>query len=168
MRIKPPSASGSRPPRDALTTIFDPSSGPDATADGVAAGDGSTDGDGHRAPSADRALEVELETADVAELIAENTHLRARLDTLPIIEQSKGILMIRYQIDAETAFSLLCRWSSRTNIKLRHLSRLLVDAATRDARSRAPHRPPVVGPSLDEVLAWMDDGVVHRRSRSPR
>ena len=77
---------------------------------------------------------------DVAQLIEENINLRARLDTLPTIEQSKGILMLRYQIDAETAFSLLRRWSSHTNIKLRHLSRLLVDAATRDARSHTSGR----------------------------
>ena len=57
------------------------------------------------------------DTHDFAALVEENAQLRARLDSLPIIEQSKGILMVRYQIDTDTAFALLRRWSSHNNIK---------------------------------------------------
>ena len=66
----------------------------------------------------------------VEDLLTELAGLRRRLDTLPIIEQSKGILIGYYGIDADTAFSLLRRWSSHHNIKLRDISQLLVDAAT--------------------------------------
>ena len=98
------------------------------------------------------------DTHDFAALVEENAQLRARLDSLPIIEQSKGILMVRYQIDTDTAFALLRRWSSHNNIKLRHISRLLVDAVNRTARPHTPDSPPAIGPSLDEVLTWLDHG----------
>ena len=63
--------------------------------------------------------------------------------------------MIRYQIGAETAFELLRRWSSHTNRKLRHISRLIVDAASRPARARANAGDVSAGPSLDEILTWL-------------
>lgn len=55
--------------------------------------------------------------------------LRRRLETLPVIEQSKGILMGRYGIDADTAFDVLRRLASDHNIKLRDISRAIVAAA---------------------------------------
>ncbi len=100
---------------------------------------------------------TDADAPDVAELIEENHHLRARLDTLPIIEQPKGILMLRYHIDGPTAFALLRRWSSHSNHKLRHLSRLIVDAATRDARSHGAMTRTTVGPTLEDVLGWLQE-----------
>ena len=52
----------------------------------------------------------------------ENANLRAKLASLPVIEQAKGILMGRYQISPDAAFALLRRWSSHTNLKLRDIS----------------------------------------------
>ena len=75
------------------------------------------------------------DTHDFAALVEENDQLRARLDSLPIIEQSKDILMVRYQIDTDTAFALL-----------------------RTARPHTPDSPPAIGPTLDEVLTWLDHG----------
>jgi ANTAR domain len=53
--------------------------------------------DGHR----------ELATAQEAHLAAELAGLRRRLQTQPLIEQSKGLLMGYYGIDADSAFALL-------------------------------------------------------------
>jgi hypothetical protein len=78
--------------------------------------------DGQAPPVADGAAETAIQV--------ENTHLRAQLASMPVIEQAKGILMVRYQISADVAFALLQRWSSHTNVKLRDISRWLVDAAT--------------------------------------
>jgi hypothetical protein len=74
------------------------------------------------------------------ELVAELTGLRRRLDTLPVIEQSKGILIGYFGIDADTAFNVLRRWSSHTNIKLRDISQLLVDAASAPPQPGQPPR----------------------------
>jgi hypothetical protein len=55
--------------------------------------------------------------------------LQQKLESLPVIEQAKGILMARFHLDAERAFSLLVRWSQAHNVKLRAVSDLLVSAA---------------------------------------
>jgi ANTAR domain len=65
-----------------------------------------------------------------AHLAAELAGLRRRLQTQPVIEQSKGLLMGYYGIDADTAFALLKQWSQSSNTKLRDISGILVNAAT--------------------------------------
>ena len=75
-------------------------------------------------------------------VIHEVTNLRAQLETLPLIEQSKGILMGRYQISADAAFALLRRWSSHTNVKVREISRLLVEAAGQPAAGSSTRSRP--------------------------
>jgi ANTAR domain len=74
------------------------------------------------------------------DLVAELDGLRRRLDTLPLIEQSKGILIGYFSIDAATAFNVLRRWSSHTNIKLRDISQMLVNAASTPPRPGQPPR----------------------------
>ena len=81
--------------------------------------------------------------ADIADGDLELFHLRRRLETLPLIEQSKGILIRHYGIDADTAFNLLRQWSCDNNLKLRDISRQVVVAAT---ASNAPR------PSLNRFL----------------
>jgi transposase len=80
--------------------------------------------DGHR----------DLPPTEEAQLAAELTGLRRRLETQTVIEQSKGLLMGYYGIDADTAFALLKRWSQSSNTKLREInyeiSSILVNAAT--------------------------------------
>jgi len=55
------------------------------------------------------------------------------LATVPVIEQSKGLLMGYYGIDAASAYDLLRRWSSIANIKLSQISEQLVAAAAQPA-----------------------------------
>lgn len=60
-----------------------------------------------------------------------STHLDRLLSSMPVIEQSKGLLMGFYGIDSEAAYEVLRRWSSLTNIRLAQLSEQLVAAAAR-------------------------------------
>jgi ANTAR domain/PAS fold len=55
-----------------------------------------------------------------------------------VIEQAKGILMLIYRIDADTAFEMLRRHSQNTNTKLRDLAARLVDQATELRLDTAP------------------------------
>lgn len=64
----------------------------------------------------------------LASLDAEAVHRLAV--TQPAIEQAKGMLMAYYGIDADAAFALLNRWSSERHVKVRDLSRLVVDRAS--------------------------------------
>jgi hypothetical protein len=76
-------------------------------------------------PTPDRARE-EMITARVAEI----TEQRA------VIEQAKGMLMLVYGLDEDTAFDLL-RWRSQSsNVKLRRLAEILIERF-RNARDDA-------------------------------
>jgi exonuclease VII small subunit len=55
--------------------------------------------------------------------------LRARLDTLPVIEQAKGILMAQERCGPDEAFDLLRRASQRSNIKVSELAAQIVEQA---------------------------------------
>jgi AmiR/NasT family two-component response regulator len=61
------------------------------------------------------------------------SRLQSRLETLPTIEQAKGIIMAESGVSADEAFDILRRASQRTNIKLRDLA---VDIVTRSERQR--------------------------------
>lgn len=92
-------------------------------------------------------------------LVADYQHLQRRLQTLPAIEQAKGVLVARYGIDPETAFGLLRRWSSHTNHKLRDISRLLVDTAAQPVdAAEAPISPLRRPTALDHLIAHLDAG----------
>ena len=66
------------------------------------------------------------------ELVFDLEGLEHRLATQPVIEQSKGILMGHFGIGPDTAFDMLRRWSSHTNLKVRDISRMLAAAVTAD------------------------------------
>jgi hypothetical protein len=53
--------------------------------------------------------------------------LQARLDTMPVIEQAKGIVMAQHRCGPEEAFDLLRRASQRANIKLSVLAAQIVE-----------------------------------------
>jgi ribosomal protein S13 len=85
-------------------------------------------------------------------------HLRAALLNRDVIGQAKGIIMERYNIDADAAFSTLKRISQAQNMKLHEVARndaaiiklnvrgqqaagpRIVRAATSHARATRPHR----------------------------
>ena len=64
-------------------------------------------------------------------LSQELADLQRRLQTQPVIEQAKGILMSLYAIDADAAFAVLRRWSMNCNTRLSTVSALIVSAASR-------------------------------------
>jgi GAF domain-containing protein len=53
-------------------------------------------------------------------------NLRRAMVSRAVIEQAKGILMERYKVTAEQAFTLLTHSSQRTNVKLRDVAEQLV------------------------------------------
>ena len=68
--------------------------------------------------------------------------LRTDEDTVDLIEQVKGILMIVYRIDADAAFDLLKWRSQAANIKLRVLAdQLLADFRALNYDDTLPPRP---------------------------
>jgi ANTAR domain len=63
--------------------------------------------------------------------------LQARLATMPVIEQAKGILMARYGWSADRAFEVLRRVSQRENVKVRDLAaRIVARADSGGAKNR--------------------------------
>ena len=69
--------------------------------------------------------------------------LQARLDSLPVIEQAKGILMAQYRCRPEEAFDLLRRASQRANVKVSVLAAQIVDqiASPEPRLARRPSLP---------------------------
>ena len=65
-------------------------------------------------------------TLDRADLVTENENLRRRLESQPVIEQAKGILMVCHGVSADDAFEMLSRWSQDTNTKVHQIARSIV------------------------------------------
>lgn len=59
-------------------------------------------------------------------LDSELARLKARLDTMPVIEQAKGIVMAREGCGPEEAFDMLRRASQRGNVKVHVMAAVLV------------------------------------------
>jgi AmiR/NasT family two-component response regulator len=53
--------------------------------------------------------------------------LQARLDTMPVIEQAKGILMAQNRCGPDEAYQLLRRASQRANVKISVLAARMVE-----------------------------------------
>src|SRR5215472_9969498 len=62
--------------------------------------------------------------------------LQARLASMPVIEQAKGIIMAKYGWSEDQAFDALRRASQRENIKVRELAASIVAQAARSASAR--------------------------------
>lgn len=56
--------------------------------------------------------------------------LQAKLDTMPVVEQAKGILMAQEGCGPEEAFDLLRRASQRANVKVHVLATQIVARQT--------------------------------------
>lgn len=53
--------------------------------------------------------------------------MQAKLDTMPVIEQAKGVLMAQHRCGPEEAFDLLRRASQRANVKVSVLAAQIVE-----------------------------------------
>ena len=87
----------------------------------------------------------------------------ARLDTAPVIEQAKGILMAQQGCGPDEAFDLLRRASQRFNVPVRVLAARLAHGVQHPGLEAAQVLPgalrvsraaPALGPLLDEVLEF--------------
>ncbi len=74
--------------------------------------------------------------------------LRLALETRTVIAQAQGLLMERFGIDADRAFSTLRRYSQHHNIRLKEICRLLVET-----RALPVDVPAVVAPIVTEPEA---------------
>jgi hypothetical protein len=64
--------------------------------------------------------------------------MQARLDTMPVIEQAKGVLMAQHRCGPEDAFDLLRRASQRANVKVSVLAaRIVEQVASREPQPAA-------------------------------
>jgi GAF domain-containing protein len=72
-----------------------------------------------------------VEKAEAAARTAEDlVHLRTAMLSRAVIEQAKGVLMERYKITQDHAFTLLTHASQNTNVKLRDVAEELVRTGT--------------------------------------
>ena len=67
--------------------------------------------------------------------------LQARLASLPVIEQAKGIIMAKNGWSEDQAFDALRRASQRKNIKVRDLAAFIVASVAGPARVPRPRTP---------------------------
>ena len=64
--------------------------------------------------------------------------LQARLDTMPVIEQAKGILMAQHQCGPDEAFDLLRRASQSANVRISVLAERIVEQVASPQTTREP------------------------------
>jgi AmiR/NasT family two-component response regulator len=84
-----------------------------------------------------RAAEQILRPMEREELLGRSEHarLRARMQTMPVIEQAKGILMAQSGCGPEVAFDLLRRASQRSNVPVRELAAQIVARTAEGSRA---------------------------------
>jgi hypothetical protein len=79
------------------------------------------------------AREAAQKGRDEREILHDSAYarLQARLDTLPVIEQAKGIMMARTGCTPDEAFAMLRSASQRANVPVRDLALDLVEKTIR-------------------------------------
>ena len=65
--------------------------------------------------------------ASLDELMSELDGLRTAMQTRAVIEQAKGMLMLRHRCDQDAAFFILVRASQQMQIKLRDVAQHVVE-----------------------------------------
>lgn len=73
--------------------------------------------------------------------------LRAQLETMPVIEQAKGILIAQTGCSPDEAFTLLRQASQRSNVRVSELAASIVDRAV--TKGPVPSRPAQAEPPPD-------------------
>jgi GAF domain-containing protein len=73
--------------------------------------------------------------ARTSELVA---HLKVAMKSRAVIDQAKGILMERFKVTEEAAFTLLARASQNSNIKLRDIADQLVSTGVLHGNAEQP------------------------------
>ena len=82
-----------------------------------------------------------------------HARLQARLKSMPVIEQAKGIIMAQSGWAEDQAFDALRRASQRENMKLRDLAARIVAAAVRSASDEVqPGEVRAIAPGPEELV----------------
>ena len=68
--------------------------------------------------------------------------LQARLETMPVIEQAKGVLMAQHHCGPEEAFDLLRRASQSANVRISVLAERIVEQVASPDHQTAEDPPP--------------------------
>jgi AmiR/NasT family two-component response regulator len=69
--------------------------------------------------------------------------LQARLESMPVVEQAKGILIAQHRCGPDEAFDLLRRASQRANVKISVLAtRIVEQIAAPEPGGNPPPAPP--------------------------
>lgn len=84
---------------------------------------------------------------EVSQLRGEIRHLHDALASRAVIEQAKGMVMLRYGCNADAAFSALASWSQGANVKLRLIAAAMVSAISSGE--------PVAGVD-EELVRWLE------------
>ena len=87
---------------------------------------------------------------------SEFARLQARLKSMPVIEQAKGILMAQQGCGPDEAFDLLRRASQRANVKVRVLAAQIIAklaAAGSEGRSEPRALTGYIEPSVQDITA---------------
>ncbi|MEV4038526.1 ANTAR domain-containing protein [Streptomyces umbrinus] len=113
---RPRAGTGSRTPLDAPGWV-------DKTADANGAFPGATSRPEARVASNPQGEE---------DLRTEITHLKRALQTRPVIDLARGVLMASFGLSAEGAWTVLVEASQHTNTKLRYVAEELVNAVNGD------------------------------------
>jgi hypothetical protein len=82
-----------------------------------------------------------------------HARLQARLKSMPVIEQAKGIIMAQFGWPEDQAFDALRRASQRENVKLRDLAARIVTNTARSASDGEQPDPPRAPSRAGEELA---------------
>jgi hypothetical protein len=96
--------------------------------------------------------------------------LQARLASMPVIEQAKGILMAQCGWTSEEAFDALRRASQRSNVRVRDLAAMIVAKTARSAQPQprqaaATQQSPAAAGNAPAHLATVQ--ALHRQRRRP-
>ena len=97
--------------------------------------------------------------------------LQAKLETMPVIEQAKGILMAQYRCRPEEAFELLRRASQRANVKVNVLAAQIVEQVA-SPEPQPAGRPPLptsgAGGGKDGRPPHLAADLTRQQDRGPR
>ncbi|HET7328170.1 MAG TPA: ANTAR domain-containing protein [Nocardioidaceae bacterium] len=103
---------------------------------------------------------------ELSKLRREICDLKQAMASREVIEQAKGVLILRYGLHPERAFAVLVRWSQNSNVKLHTVAETLVHAVCRDDRDSG-YDEALVRQLEEQMASTLDDGGRARGEEMP-
>jgi ANTAR domain len=91
---------------------------------------------------------VPVDGDGLAALRRENAELREALTSRAVIDQAKGVLILRYGIDQELAFLVLQQWSREQSVSIRCIAESLVHGICQGRQGDAFDAP---------LMRWLEE-----------